>query len=108
MSTQTDRPASPPGGIHFSWLLAAPVRSFVSKASGATRTVVELRDPARLGNSLVLFLDGEAGPLANVPANTRVTLRVDEVRSGSHRGELIGSVSREAVMEAFTPSKGAA
>ena len=106
MSTESQRQVATDGGLTVSWLLAAPVRSFVSKTSGQTCTVVELRDPARLGNSLVLFLDGESGPLAQVSPNTLLTLRVTEVRSGSGRGELIGTATRESVEAAFALAGG--
>lgn len=109
MSTQPQRQAPPSvGGLVVSWLLAAPVRSFVSKVDNKKRTVFELRDPARLGNSLVVFLDGEPGTLAAVPPNTRITLRLDEVRSGRGRGELVGSVPRAVVEQAFAAVAGGA
>lgn len=89
------------GGLTVRWLLAAPVRSFDSKKDGNRRTVIELRDPTRLGNSLVVFLDGDAGELASVQPSTAVTLHVQEVRSGQNRGELVATTSREAVERAF-------
>ena len=89
------------GGVLVTWLLASPIRSFTSKTTGEERTVVELRDPAALGNSLVLFLDGAPGALADVPTNTLVALRVDSVRSGRGRGELVGTVARADVEAAF-------
>ncbi|HVM16416.1 MAG TPA: hypothetical protein VM290_02395 [Gaiellaceae bacterium] len=107
MSTPTQRPTPVGGGLTVNnWLLVSEARSFVSKRDNQTRTVVELRDPSRLSSSLVLFLDGEPGPLAAVPINSRVTLRVDEVRSGRGRGELVGSVSRAAVEQAFSSARG--
>jgi hypothetical protein len=108
MSTQPQKTTPAAGGLTVSWLLASPVRSFVSKRDDQPRTVVELRDPARLSSSLVFFLDGEPGRLASLPVNSRVTVRVDEVRSGRGRGELVGSVSRAALEEAFARAGGAA
>ena len=103
MSTSTERAAAPAGGLTLvGWLLTAPARSFVSKRDDKTRTVIELRDPMRLGNYVVLFLDGDAGSLVSAPLNTRVTVRLDEVRSGRGRGELIGSAARAAVEQAFS------
>lgn len=101
MSTQEDKRSAMRGGVTVSWLLAAPVRSFDSKRDGRRRTVVELRDPSRLGNSLVVFLDGDADKLEAVQPGALVTLHVEEVRSGQGRGELIGTASREAVERAF-------
>lgn len=95
-------PKKPSGGVEFiGWVLGGPASSFVSKATGEPKSVIELRDPSRLRNSLVIFLDGEPGALAQVEANTVVTLRVDEVRKGASRGELIADVGREAVEAAF-------
>jgi hypothetical protein len=90
------------GGFTLSWLLAAPARSFTSKTTGTSKTVIELRDPQRLAQSLTVFLDGEAGPkLEAVPPRSLITLHVEEVRSGRGRGELIASVERAAVEAAF-------
>jgi hypothetical protein len=92
--------SAPRGGVTFnSWVLAGSPREFTSKSTGTAMTLVELRDPERLGNSLVLFADGPLGKLAAVRPSTPVTLRVDEVRGGRHRGELSGSVAR-VVLEA--------
>jgi len=108
MSTQQNQHSQQPvGGVTFTWLLGGPVSSFVSKATGEPKTVIELRDPARLRNSLVLFLDGEPGELERIKPHTTVTLRVDEVRKGSGRGELIGEVNREAVETAFGRARSA-
>lgn len=106
MSTE-EKQMQTQGGVIVMWLLAAPVRSFKSKSSGETKTVVELRDPIRLSNSLTVFLDGDAGELEKVAPRSMITLRVDEVRPGRGRGELIGSVSREAVEAAFARAGGA-
>jgi hypothetical protein len=107
MTTQEDKKTEKKGGLTVAWLLAAPVRSFTSKTSGKVKTVVELRDPARLGNSLVVFLDGEAAGLARVEPGTVGTLHVEEVRSGQGRGELLATASREDVERAFGVSGGA-
>jgi hypothetical protein len=87
------------GGVFVAWILSQPVRSYESKKDGQPKTVVELRDPARLGNSITVFLDGEAGPLAHTSTNALVKVRFDEVRPGQGRGELVGTVER-AVLEA--------
>lgn len=86
------------------WLLATQPREFNSKKTGELMTVAELRDPARLSNSLVLFLDGPAGRLASGAASTAVTVRLDEVRGGRNRGELTGRVSRESLEAAVAAS----
>ena len=52
-----------------------------SKSTQQPMTVVELRDPARLGNSIVIFLDGPAGPLEAVEPGAEVTPHLEEVRS---------------------------
>jgi len=106
MTTQESKNTNKKGGLTVEWLLAAPVRSFVSKTSGKTKTVVELRDPTRLGNSLVVFLDGEAAGLARIEPSTIGTLHVEEVRSGQGRGELIGTATRKDVEQAFGVSGG--
>jgi hypothetical protein len=107
MSTQEEKRSPVRGGLTVAWLLAAPVRSFDSKKDGNRRTVIELRDPTRLGNSLVVFLDGDAGKLASVQPSTVVTLHVEEVRSGQGRGELVATATREAVERAFGVTGGA-
>jgi hypothetical protein len=96
MSDQQQR--VPAGGVVFNgWVWAREPYSFVSKTTGAETTVVELRDPRRLGNALVVYLDGEVGNLAGVPVGTPVTLHVEEVRSGRNRGELVGRAARADV-----------
>ena len=89
------------GGITVSWILAQPVRGYVAKSDGQPRTIIELRDPARLGNSITLVCDGEVGKLESVPAHKVITLQLDEVRGGRSRGELVGSASREAIEHAL-------
>lgn len=83
------------------WLLAASPREFVSKRSGEPMTIVELRDPRRLGNSVVIFLDGNAGVLASAEPSRPVTVTLDEVSGGRNRGELTGRVAREALVAAL-------
>ena len=90
------------GGVTVTWALAAEPRSFTSKTTQQPMTVVELRDPVRLGNSIVLFLDGQAEKLGTVPPGTEVTLHLEEVRAGRGRGELVGRASREDVEAAFS------
>jgi hypothetical protein len=101
MSTSANT-AMPSGGIHIvNWILAAPIHAFTSKTTQERKTVVELRDGQCLSNSLVVFLDGEAGPLEAATPGVRVSLHLTSVRSGKSRGELIGSASREAVESAL-------
>lgn len=90
------------GGFTLSWLLAGPVRSYTSKASGQRRTLIELCDPQRLKRCVTVFLDGEAGPkLEAVAARSVITLHVEELNAGNARGELIARVDRAAVEAAF-------
>ncbi|MBX6369891.1 MAG: hypothetical protein IRZ04_18060 [Rhodospirillales bacterium] len=107
MSAQEQKQSQPVGGVVVNWLLAAPARTFTSKTTGEPKTVIELRDPSRLSNSLVVFLDGSAGTLGAVQPRTPIALRLDEVRAGRGRGELIGVVAREAVEAAFARAGGA-
>lgn len=91
-------------GLSVSWLLASPIRSFNGRADGKPRTVVELRDPQRLGNSLLLFVPGEAPQeWSRIPTTMAIAVTVEEVRSGKGRGELFGTISREALAEALSP-----
>ena len=105
MSTEEQTKARPSGGLTVSWLLASPARSFTSKQTDTVKTVVELRDPRRLSNALVVFPRREEGPLAAVEPGSVVTLHVDEVRGGRNRGELVATVSRETVEAAFAASR---
>lgn len=89
------------GGITITWILGRKVHSYVGKKDGKTRTIVELRDPACLGNSITLFLDGDSGALESVKVHTSITLRLDELRAGNSPGALTGSVAREVVEAAF-------
>jgi len=90
------------GGFMLSWLLAGPVRSYTSKASGQRRTLIELCDPQRLKRCITIFLDGDAGPkLEAVAPRTVITLHVEELNPGNTRGELIARVDRAAVEAAF-------
>lgn len=105
--TPTPIPNQPPhlGGLHLAWLLADDVRTIRTK-DGNERTVVELRDPRRLSQSLVVWLDGPAGALASAVPGTLVQLHVDAARPGRGRGELIGQVERSAVEAAFARAGG--
>lgn len=107
--TKTPTHSQPPmlGGLHIAWLLADDVRTINTK-DGAERTVVELRDPRRLSQSLVLWLDGPAGALERVAPGTLVQLHVAAVRPGRGRGELVGQVDRAAVEAAFARAGGEA
>jgi len=101
--TPKTTPAAPPalsGGLHLQWLLADDVRTIKTK-SGEEKTVLELRDPRRLSQSLVVWLDGPAGPLSGHQPGTVVQLHVESVRSGRARGELMGNASRASVEASF-------
>jgi hypothetical protein len=101
MSQQQQHSPAGVGGLVVSWVLGQPVRGYVSKKTSTPGTIVELRDPARLGNSLTVFLDGEPGALASIAPNTLVTLRLESVSAGRRYGELTGRASRVAVEAAF-------
>jgi hypothetical protein len=88
------------GGLSVTWILGDDPRTITTK-EGEKRTVLELRDPRRLSNSLVIWLDGEAESLPTVAPGTPVAVHVQSVRSGRARGELVGSTSREAVEKAL-------
>jgi hypothetical protein len=94
------RPAALIGGLALTWLLGDDPRTITTK-TGEKRTVIELRDPARLSQSLVIWLDGEAESLPRLATGTSVSLHVESVRSGRGRGELVATVSRQAVAAAF-------
>jgi hypothetical protein len=92
----------PAGTVRFDcWLVAAPPRDFTSKKSGALLTIVELRNPQNLGNSVVFFADGAVGRLASVPAGQVVSVPADEVAGGRNRGELTGRITRPALEAAL-------
>lgn len=88
------------GGIVVAWLLGDDPKTIKTR-EGQEKTIVELRDPRRLSNSIVIWLDGPAGALTRAQPGSVIHLRVDGVRSGRARGELVASVSREAVESAF-------
>lgn len=98
------RPAALVGGLTLTWLLGDDPRTITTKA-GDKRTVVELRDPARLSQSLVIWLDGEAESLPKLSTGTPISLHVDSVRSGRARGELVASVARQALESAFARAR---
>jgi hypothetical protein len=93
-------PAGLTGGLAMTWLLGDEPRTITTKA-GEKRTVVELRDPRRLSNSLVIWLDGEAEDLPKLAPGAAVSLHVQSVRGGRARGELVASVSRAVVSAAL-------
>lgn len=97
--------ATTAGGVHIAWLLADEPRTVTTK--NGERTVMELRDPRRLSQSLVLWLDGPAGALAEVPPGQLVQLQLESVRGGRSRGELVGNVRRESVEAAIARVQGA-
>lgn len=89
------------GGLSLTWYLADEPRAITTK-DGKDMTVLELRDPRRLANSLVIWLDGlMSPPLQQVLPNTLISVHVESVRSGRARGELVARASREAVEAAF-------
>jgi hypothetical protein len=95
-------------GLVVAWELGAAVQSFVAK-SGKTWTVVELRNPQELRQYVTVWLEGEAGPgLQSVPPRTVIGLRVDGLRAGRERGELVATASRATVEEAFARAGGRA
>lgn len=94
-------PAAVVGGIVFAhWVLGDDVRTINTKA-GTEKTVLSLRDPRRLADSVTVWLDGPAGDLADAQPGEAVTLHVAAVRPGRERGELVADVTREAVEAAF-------
>lgn len=94
------------GGARFAWLLGEEPRSMTTK-KGERRTVLTLHDPKRLTQTLAIWLDGEADDLPVVKPRSPVVIHVESVRSGQARGELVASVSREAVVAALTRAAGA-
>ena len=100
------RPASLVGGFTLTWLLGDVPRTITTK-TGEKRTVIELRDPARLSHSLAIWLDGEADALPSVATGTAISMHVAGVRSGKARGELVADVSRDGVIAAFDRARGA-
>ncbi len=95
----TARPALT-GGLSLTWILGDDPRTITTK-EGEKRTVLELRDPRRLSNSLVIWLDGEAESLPAVAPGTPIALHVQSVRSGRARGELVAATTRGAVEKAL-------
>jgi hypothetical protein len=92
------------GGLLVEWVLADDPSTFTTK-KGNVMTVIELRDPTRLGKSLVIWLEGDGEAFAGVARNSLITLRVDAVRSGDKRGELLADVTREAVEASFARAR---
>jgi hypothetical protein len=90
------------GGLSLTWILCDNPRTITTK-TGDRRTLVELRDPRRLSNSIVIWLDGDAEGLSPVTPGTPVTVLVESVRSRSREQlrELVGNATREAVEAAF-------
>ncbi|HEU4656363.1 MAG TPA: hypothetical protein VFR97_02505 [Capillimicrobium sp.] len=92
--------AAPTGGLVVAWLLGDDPKTIRTR-DGQEKTIIELRDPRRLSNSIVIWLEGAAGDLSRVQPGAVIQLHVESVRSGRARGELVASVSREAVETAF-------
>lgn len=106
MSANTTSPNPPAalGGLTVCWLLGDDPRAITTK-NGERRTVIELRDPARLSHSMVLWLDGEADAFAGLKPGTPLALHVRSVRSGRARGELVADADRETVPAAFARTR---
>jgi hypothetical protein len=102
MSASTTPPKSPAalGGLTICWLLGEDPRAITTK-NGDRRTVIELRDPVRLSNSMVLWLDGEADAFAGVQPGSAIAIHVRSVRSGRARGELVADTDRDIAAAAF-------
>lgn len=94
------------GGARFAWELGEEPRSITTK-TGERRTILTLHDPERLTHTLVIWLDGTTDGLPVVKPRSPVVIHVDGVRAGKVRGELVASVSREAVVAALTRAAGA-
>lgn len=96
-ATQT----GPQGGVAFAWELGSSVRAFNAK-SGKRWTVVELRNPQDLKQYVSIWLEGDAGAtLEAITPRTVVPIRVEGLRAGRERGELVATASRASVEEAF-------
>lgn len=104
-AAKTVVPAPLVGGIFLTWLLGDEPRTITTK-TGDKRTVVEFRDPQRLSQSLVLWLDGEADSLPTLAPGAPVKLHVQSVRSGRARGELVGDMSHAALSASFARAAG--
>jgi hypothetical protein len=100
MTNNTTHPPAPAGGFLITWILADTPRSITTR-DGSEKTIIELRDPTRLAQSITVWLDGSAGVLADVQPGAAISLHVPMLRAGKARGELVASVDRAAVERAF-------
>jgi hypothetical protein len=62
------------GGMTLAWLLGEEPRAVTTK-TGDVRTVIELRDPKRLSNSITIWLDGDAKAFEHVSHAARTPSR---------------------------------
>jgi hypothetical protein len=88
------------GGMTIAWLLGDEPKAITTK-TGDVRTVIELRDPKRLSNSITIWLDGDAKAFELVSPGVAIALHVEGLRAGKGRGELVATVERAVVEEAF-------
>lgn len=104
-SSTSKNPSIPQvGGLSVTWYLGDEPNTFTNKA-GEVKTVVELRDPARLANSITIWLDGDGSKLAGVVPGTLVSIHLTSVRSGRGRSELVANVEPATVEEAFNRAR---
>ena len=103
-SSSTSNVNVPLGGLAISWYLGDDATTITTK-SGDVRTVIELRDPARLSRSIAIWLDGEGEAFEGVRPGAVISLHLESVRSGRGRGELVADVSRSQVEAAFEQAR---
>ena len=103
-SSSTSNVNVPLGGLAISWYLGDDPSTITTK-NGDVRTVIELRDPARLSRSISIWLDGEGEAFDGVRPGALITLHLESVRSGRGRGELVADVSRSQVEAAFEQAR---
>lgn len=103
-STTNSNVQNPVGGLVVNWLLGDDPTTIKTK-SGEVRTVIELRDPARLSRSITIWLDGEGDALNGVRPGSLIAIHLQGVRSGGGRGELVAEVDRQRVEAAFAQAR---
>ena len=95
MTNQSSTPKNPSnpqvGGLSVTWYLGDDPNTFTNKA-GEVKTVVELRDPALLANSITIWLDGDGSKLAGVGPGTLVSIHLTSLSSVCGCGELVANV----------------
>lgn len=104
-SSSTSNVNVPLGGLAVSWFLGDDPSTITTKA-GDVRTVIELRDPARLSRSVAIWLDGDGKEFEGVRPGAVISLHLESVRSGRGRGELVAEVDRPQVEAAFKQARG--